>query len=131
MHEQPRLRVMLCSRGMVINVTRVDSVGHIRAVIWQRSASLEEGPFSFVYEEDEAPHPSSAVMRDSEAQLRREQRHRERIRRLCLEVADSLPRSPGSTPPEEAVADRTFASPRSPMRKRLGRLVAALARVFV
>ncbi|MFG0610802.1 hypothetical protein [Delftia sp. WSY_14] len=53
MHERPRLRVMLCSRGTVINVTRVDSVGRIRAVVWQRPSSLKDAPFSFVYEEDE------------------------------------------------------------------------------
>lgn len=66
MAEQHKVRVMLCSKGTVINVTRVDAQGRIKGVIWQRPVSLGEGPFSFVFE---SSPPSSVEEGAIESQI--------------------------------------------------------------
>ena len=50
MAEMQTVQVMLCSKGTVTSVTRVDEHGRVRSVIWQRPVALEEGPFSLVHE---------------------------------------------------------------------------------
>lgn len=74
MAEAHKVRVMLCSKGTAINVTRVDAVGIVRSVIWQRPVAANEAPFSFVFEDaasDRAAAPNDLSADDQRKRLLR------------------------------------------------------------
>lgn len=104
MHDQHKVRVMLCSQGSAVNVTRVNGAGQVTSVIWSRLSSPDEGPFTFVLE------PSSAAADAADEALAR-------LRQVSAEAARLTERSMASLRWKQAafVSRSALSAPRAPV----------------